>query len=147
MNYADALAEMLREGADSLWRTIKATPADKLDWKPAPEARTVRELMGEIVMTTGFSADFIRTQSMPDMESGDKTEKNLEEIEAQHRADLERLIGAIKEFPTDKLHEKVELPWATQTWLSIIYYPYWNLMYHYGQIGYIQTMYGDKETH
>ena len=146
MNYADAFDTLLHSGADSLWRAVRAMPAEKLDWKPAPEARNARELVEEIVMTTGFSAEFIHTQKMPDMEHSETDKKGLDELEKEHRAALEKLVEAIRAFPEDKLSEKVELPWGTSTWLEVISYPYWNLMYHYGQISYIQTMYGDKET-
>jgi len=147
MDYAESLDILLHSGADALWRTVRAMPADKLDWKPAETSRTARELVEEIVMTTGFSAGFISTQKMPDMEGGDKSPKSVEEMEQEHRAGLEDAIAAIKAFPADKLKEEVELPWGKQSWLEVIGYLYWNMMYHYGQIAYIQTMYGDKETH
>ena len=149
MLYNDALTEMYNDGLENLWRTVKATPEDKMEWAPAPDARTARALLEEIVMTTGFSTGLIVTGAMGPMDDApaDSPKKTLAQLEAEHRAASIELLKTIKEFPDARLQETVDLPWGTMTMLQIIWYPYWNLMYHWGQIAYIQTMYGDKDMH
>jgi len=147
MDYVEALTEMLNHATDSLWRTVKAMPEDKFEWKPEETARSSRELVEEIVMTTGFTADLVKNMKMGNMEEGDKTPKTIAELEKEHRAGVEKLIAAMKAFPVDKLHDTIDLPWGTQTFLQVIAYGYWNLTYHWGQISYVQTMYGDTEMH
>ena len=150
MNYVDVLEEQYRDGMNTFWRNAKAMPADKIEWKPSPDSRTARTLMEEIVMTTGYSAKLISTMQVPtDSPSMDPSEdkKSIEDMEAEHRASAEDYLKAAKEFPEDKLKDTIELPWGKMTFLEVINYPYWNLMYHYGQIAYIQMMYGDKEMH
>jgi hypothetical protein len=147
MNYADALEELYRSGMDTFWRNAKAMPEEKLEWQPTPDNRTARALIEEVVMTTGFSAKLISTMQVPTDEPSKDGEKSLADLEAEHRAAAEEYLKAVKEFPEDKLHDTIDLPWGKMTFLEVINYPYWNIMYHYGQLGYIQMMYGDKEMH
>jgi hypothetical protein len=42
------------------------------------------------------------------------------------------------------------LPWnadAKMTTADMMFFPYWNLVYHVGQINYIQLLLGDTEMH
>jgi hypothetical protein len=40
------------------------------------------------------------------------------------------------------------MPWgAKMTFAELLFLNYWNLVYHQGQIAYIQTLYGDREMH
>jgi len=146
LDSVDALKMMFDDGVDSLWRTIKAMPADKLDWRPAEGTRTTREILEELVMTTPFSAELIHTMKVPEM-AEQKYPQDIAELEKMYRASVDDFIKAVREFPEDKLQEKMDLPWGAMTFFQMITYPYWNLMYHWGQISYLQTMYGDKEMH
>ena len=146
MNHIDALKENIDDGAAALWRNVRPMPEDKLDWRPAAEARTARELLEELVMTADFTADQLRTKKTPEMDFSEKSEpRSLEQLEAAYTAAIGKFLAVAEAFPESELRETVELPWGTMSYLQILSYPYWNLMYHYGQISYIQTMYGDKE--
>ena len=151
MDYFDALTHLFQEGLDSMWNGVNATPVEKLDWRPAPDARTAREILAELPYTTTYSAEMVRSRKQPDVkgeESGTpKGKQEISELEKAHRASVEEFLEAIQQFPEEHLQDSLDLPWGTRTFLQIITYPYWNMMYHWGQISYIQTMYGDKETH
>ena len=138
---------MLLAGTDDLWRNVAATPADKLDWKPEEKGRSIRELLEELVSATNYGAAVLATKS-PAMDAY-VAHPGLEaaELESLHRAAVKGFISAMKSFPQAELDDKVELPWGAQPYFDSVSYTYWNLMYHNGQIGYIQTLYGDKETH
>ena len=138
---------MMHEGTDSLWRSVKAMPTEKLTWKPSETSRTAQELLAEIVMTTGYTAKLVKVQKDPGMGETEQAVQTVEELEKAHRANVELFLQAVKGLPEEKFLEKIELPWGSMTFLSAISYAYWNLMYHLGQINYIQTMYGDQETY
>lgn len=152
MDYVQALTELENDGADALWRSVHAMPKEKLDWKTAETARTARDVIEEIVMTTGYSAELISSQRMPEMGSveskaGKSDKKDMAELEKDHRANIKKYLEAVKNFPVEDLLKTLDLPWGKMTFLQCIAYPYWNMIYHWGQINYIQTMYGDKEMH
>ena len=129
------------------WSAAKAMPEDKLTWKVSDDTRTARALLEELVTTAGFAAGLLRTKQMPSMEGGwgASADETLEELEASCRSAYADFLAAAKEFPEAEYAETVELPWGTQSYLEMIQYPYWNLVYHYGQINFIQTMYGDTK--
>jgi hypothetical protein len=147
MEYAKFLELEFEDGINALWRTVKAMPGDKLDWHPAKDARSAREILGEVVGVMPYSIAFVRDQKMPEMNMDGTKYPSLEAMEKRHRELVAEFIAEVKKFPEDKLSTVNELPWGKMTFLDVITYPYWNMMYHYGQIGFIQTMYGDKETH
>ena len=42
------------------------------------------------------------------------------------------------------------MPWGdgmTETLANVMLHHFWNIVYHEGQIAYIQTIYGDREMH
>ena len=99
-------------------------------------------------MTTEYSIDLVKNQAAPGMSTGFPDQpKDLAELEEKHRKAAKELAAAVAAFPAEKLSDELELPWGTMSFLQCIGYAYWNMMYHYGQIGYIQTMYGDTEFH
>ena len=146
MNYVDALQDTLKDGANNFWKSVKTMPADKFEWRPEPTTRTARELAEEIVMTTGYVSKLVRAHKDPGMEdsTGDTIPKTIEVLEQEHRAKIDEFIAAVRDFPNEELKNTIELPWGTWTFSQVIAYPYWNLMYHWGQVNYIQTLYGDK---
>ncbi|MBU6389891.1 hypothetical protein KGQ71_05255, partial [Patescibacteria group bacterium] len=101
-----------------------------------------------LVYTTTYSAELIRSQKNPEMpESGKEISMTVKDLEAAHREAVEEYLRAVRQFPEGNLHDTIKLPWGEMNFLQIIFYPYWNLVYHWGQISYLQTMYGDKEMH
>ena len=146
MEFQEGFEMLFEDGAGSLWRTAQAIPEEKLDWMPGGEARTARQLLEELVTTTTFTAQMIRDMKMPEM-TEEKLPKSITELEKLHKAAITDFLKAVSEFPEDKLQEKLDLPWGNLTFFQIISYPYWNMMYHFGQISYIQLLYGDKEMY
>jgi hypothetical protein len=51
--------------------------------------------------------------------------------------------AAIIAFPEAEMNDEITLPWGTYTLAAVMGFPAWNLNYHFGQINYIQTLYGD----
>ena len=149
MDYKTALAAMYNDGVSMLWKTVRATPEEKLDWKPAETSRTARELLNELITSTKGSAAMLVELKAPsgDMDWSGDTTLSVDEMEKAHQASSDAFLAAVSAFPEDKWHEVLELPWGTMSFFDIASYPYWNLMYHYGQIAYIQTLYGDKDMH
>ena len=59
-------------------------------------------------------------------------------------------LMAISDFPEGKLDEEITLPFGggmTMTMADLLGLPYWNTVYHLGQINQIQLMLGDREMH
>ena len=150
MNTAETLITLMDSGLNMLFDTVKAMPTEKLTWKPAPTSRTVVDLLNEFISTIPGSADMLTARTMnPDFVSGFKegVERTVAEYESDIRAATKTLYAAMRAFPESDFTHKLSLPWGDMSFLDIMSYPYWNLMYHIGQINYIQTLYGDTDMH
>jgi hypothetical protein len=152
MTYHLILAATLEDAGESIFRAARATPTERLTWKPAPTARTALELLQEIVQTTGWVTQMICQGglTMPDdaeKKAADERAQwgSVDALEAEFRRRAPKLVDAVRGFPEEKLSQLVKLPWGEMTWLAAIDYAVWNIRYHDGQLQYIQTMYGDKE--
>ena len=72
----------------------------------------------------------------------------LDAAESCLREGNDALLKMIREMPDSKLAEKIDLPWgATWSLAEVANMHYWNLVYHVGQINYIQTLLGDFDMH
>ena len=150
MTTQETFVTLLAQGLPQLFTAAKAMPEDKYDWKPSETSRTAHELVVECVTMLTGSAGMLTTRAMPaghDEQSKTYTAMTLAEIEVQAARDLEVLNAAIRAFPEADLEEALEMPWGKMTFFEIMSYPYWNIMWHAGQINYIQTLYGDTEMH
>jgi len=147
MNTQETFVKLLEKGIPMLFTAAKAMPADKFDWKPETTTRSAHELVLECVTMVGLSAGFLTTRTMPayEEEMAKYAGKPLEEMETMVKESAAKLYTAIRAFPDAELEVSVDMPWGKTTYFEAISYPYWNIMYHTGQINYIQTLYGDTE--
>jgi hypothetical protein len=147
MTYAEILKKMMQDAVDSTIRNVKGTKVDKLDWHPAETSRSARELLDELIMTTRYTKNLVLAMKDPGMSEDPIVWKDLDDWATQYQQAVDELYVAVAALPEEKLTMKIELPWASQEMRQSIEYAYWNCMYHWGQIAYIQTMYGDKDMY
>lgn len=144
MLYTDALVDLIEDAYQELWENAHKLEG-KLDFKVADSNRTPMEMLVECATVPGFLAPTIRNQALPPMEGEQPSFdlKSIAECQAHYDSVKADLFDAIKNFPQDKLKDKIETPWGTFTWQQFMAYAYWNPMYHVGQLGYIQMIHGD----
>lgn len=135
-----------------LYRAAKRVPADKLEWRPIGQERTVLELLQECAQAPTWYAGWLDPTFSHGFdgyaelleERGKWT--TLEECERITRENTAMLIEKIKAVPDERLEEEHEMPWGMKMKiLDMLSSHYWNMTYHTGQIYYIQTLYGDME--
>lgn len=146
MNAPETLSKLFQEGIPGLTKAVEAIPEDKLDWKPAEGSRTIRQLVSEIVMMPDYIAQALEQRAVPPYEeiSNQYSAMSISELLAKLPENAKTLEKAMKNFPESDYEETLEAPWGTWTYFQTLSYPYWNMMWHTGQINYIQTMYGDQ---
>jgi hypothetical protein len=60
----------------------------------------------------------------------------------------EDLFRSARAVPPERLDEAIPLPWApgmTDKVAHVLMMPYWQFVYHLGQMNYVQIMYGDRQ--
>jgi hypothetical protein len=132
---------------------LNAIPADKQNVCPGGCARPPLSLVVECGMINEFIAKFLTTGSterMPReqreafMNSFDTSEKALDYLDNQ----TQTLCAAFETLDENSLGETSDVLFGRpMTRLAIAELPAFHMMYHDGQLNYIQTLYGDTEIH
>jgi hypothetical protein len=151
----DLAAELTRDAADRLARAIRAMPPDKVAWSPFENGRTAIDQVVECAGLNMIVADILtRRDTRPLDEAAYERMRQENDTAEKALALLERgtaaLVRAIEGFPHAHLDDTLVLPFAgnvKRTFARMMMGGYWNMIYHWGQINYIQTLYGDREDH
>ena len=151
----DVLVKITREASEAIERSAAAMPEEKLNWRPMEVGRSALDQVVECGGLSHFTARMLRERAVPQFDP-----EALQRMKAEHdtldkartllHSGVDDFIAAVREFPEAQLEETLYLPFAggmTRSFLDIMYYPYWNMSYHLGQINYIQTLYGDRDMH
>jgi len=148
-------ANLIKNQAATLARTAKAVPEDKWKWMPLDAGRTVHDQVAECGGINFFVAKLLQAREVPPMdpdalknlrEMNDTPEKALGLLETG----TETLVAAVLAFPEEHINDTITLPFGggmTKSFMEIMLMPHWNMIYHEGQINYIQTLYGDSKMH
>jgi len=151
----NVIITMIEGGRAGLERTVAAVPEGKLTWKPLDNGRPVLDLLGDaaqapamcLAMLNGsseYSPEFFKR--MVQERASWSREQALQHL----KTNTEQLIKAIQALPEEKLDEPVTLPMGggmtlpRGAWLLMAYR---SAMSRTAQINYIQTLYGDFDSH
>ena len=160
MTLQQQAARMTRQALDALFSAARHVPADRRDWVPMGEARTVQGLLAECALTTPFYiaaqgtvAEFLTV--VPDEETRElwhrrtaRAQGTLEGAEAVAQETFAELCQSLEAVPDARLsqvHPHPMDPNKQATGADLLFLTYWNLVYHTGQINYLQMMLGDTE--
>lgn len=145
-------ADLTREAAKTIIFVATATPLDKHHWKPLGNGRSIVAQVVECAQANRKWADILRTRAWVDYSEAilqkALTELNtMEKATAELRKTAEILAQAIASVPDEDMAGAIEGPWGAYSLPRCCLHAYWNMVYHEGQINYIQTLYGDFEEH
>jgi hypothetical protein len=157
MTFQERIARQTTNAGEALFQSARAMPEDKLDWKPADDARTALDIVRECAYTpaglpgllAGNGTDPAFLEEFGRLAAEARTWTTLEAVEAGYRKNIETALGAIRACPDEALDQVYPVPFGAGrlTGEQIVMMCYWNMVYHMGQINYIQTQYGDREMH
>lgn len=151
----EAAARMNRYAAEMLARNLNAMPPDKQTWSPLDKGRAALSQVQECAVINLFFATILRDMAVPEM-SWTEYEAECAALDTQEKAvaalagSVETLVSAIEGFSSERLAESVTLPFGggmPMTFEEVMFAGYWNMVYHQGQVAFIQTLYGDSEMH
>ncbi len=154
MKVQDFIIEETRRATDALFEAARKIPADKLEWSPEGQGRSVLSQCQECAQSPTWPVGLIRTrkfnwsqedyQTMLEERHQWTTIDACEEACRKNLAELEAVVAGLRD---EELHETVNVPFGkNHEWriADIANLHAWNCHYHTGQINYIQTLYGDK---
>lgn len=150
--------KMTREAINSLFVAASHVPADKqTDWVPMGAARTTLSQLVEVALTPYFFVGVLQGKT-PDFSDPNVQAKRaaaeaaITTVELAKEAAIknhEMLYSAIESLSDEDLDSDAIVPWSPTPVkkADVIFYTYWNIVYHMGQINYIQLLLGDTEMH
>jgi uncharacterized damage-inducible protein DinB len=152
MTVQQLAASRTQRAAHDLIAAAESTPADRLAWVPMGEARTMMDQLTECVIANIKWTTILKTHRyanvprevweavVPECDTLAKVTARLR----QSAADLIQAIGSVRDEETA---DEIETDWGPYSLADCCLHAYWNMVYHEGQINYIQTLYGDTEEH
>ncbi|RYG75295.1 hypothetical protein EON80_01140 [bacterium] len=148
---------LLANGHDELVKTFKATPDNKLNWKPFENGRSILELFSEAANTCQMTQEFVASRAL-EMPSYEKYQEltaasagwSREEALAAMETNYTALVKAFE--PVTDVELSTPIPSAAPDDLSEAFgvwgmMPYRTFVSRFAQINYIQTLYGDTDSH
>ena len=151
---------MTREALASLFSAARRVPEDRRDWVPMGEARTVQGLLSECALTTPFyiAAAHGKMAQFAALVPDEATQElwrrrsdaasTLEGAQSVAQETYAELCQALESVPARRLGRVQPHPMDPSrqaTGADLLFLAYWNLVYHTGQVNYVQMMLGDTE--
>jgi hypothetical protein len=158
MDSRSFIANTARFMAQTVQRSAPFVPSDKRNWVPMGSARTTVDMVQECCEALEVFTNFMKTGQMapftPEVfakraEALKKNPPKLEDLFPRLQKSTEEYAQTLEKFPTEKLTQMVKSPFGGQDMpmIQLVSIPAFNLVYHWGQINYLQTMLGDMEMH
>ena len=152
MNLQTFLSNSIPQASTDLETALLNLPADKRDWSAGGQARSAIDMVAEVALLNGDTADMIATKTgLANFDLGELNHRKaalyddwpaLKALLYENTARVAEAIGAVSD---DDLTFEFAMPWGAMTLTQIAEYPYWNAKYHEGQINFIASLLEELE--
>ncbi|MGV3618719.1 MAG: hypothetical protein ACO1SV_25635 [Fimbriimonas sp.] len=144
----DSAATYAQIGLGRFLKTLGYVPADRMDLKLAPEAKSPRDLAQHVALAyTWMGPMFLAplAEDHPILTANPSTDEDL----AQHvRTSGEYIVAALRALNSEGLDTVVDTPFGSPMAVrQILLIPGRHLDSHAAQVDFIQTTWGDHENH
>lgn len=153
----DLILNLLHEGKNGLVRTFDAVPDDKIAWKPLEQGRAALDLFGETTQICGATARLVASRGEEKIDASvfaqmrtERADWTREDAKAQLETYFSQLVSAVESLSDEEMEQLVTLPMGGGMTLTL---GTWSMMAYrtfisrFAQINYIQTLYGDFDSH
>jgi uncharacterized damage-inducible protein DinB len=144
MNYTETLARQITMGAMNMAYNLDFIAADKLDWKPAPEAKSALEIINHMIevlhaITARLSGSSEQVSSTP--------VTNAAEAKQSLISATQQYVDVLRTIKPEDMNRMIDMRFGPLPVSVIVTMPVFDLIHHHGQIAYIQSLLGDTESH
>ena len=150
MTVQEFQAKQIENGAAYLANAVASTLPDRVDWKPSADAKSdTRSALDQVAECIGVNTRFaalLSGQTPPDRTEGHPF-ANSAEAQEMLKASAANLASVVRGMSDDALETSHTLRFGVMTGAQLITLAANNMYYHFGQISYIQTLYGDRDFH
>ena len=153
----DLILNLLQTGEQGLIRTFNAVPDDKLNWAPLDKGRTALDAFADAAQACEMVTRLVESKGemklLPEMFAGNKAARSTwtkDDAIAAMNANTTALYAAINTLSEEELAMSITMPigggmtMPLGAWILVVYRAFIS---RFAQINYIQTLYGDSESH
>lgn len=137
-----------------LTNDLKAIALDRQNASPGGVARPALHIVAECAMVNAFIADYLRTGTAAPRPSPEERETRLRSFDTAEKAlacldqATQNLLQTIEALDESTLGEISDQPLGRPvTRFALAELPSVHMMYHDGQLNYLQTLHGDSVNH
>ena len=148
MTANELLIHLTRSQIKETFDAARQLPTERLNWQPAPGARSALDQLQELATALDFNWD-VYTQRKVEW-SQEKAERwtsyraqftDIDTLEKMAMTGTERLAEFLSIFDPADYSAPVEFPFPGEfNMADCLAYHYWNATYHNGQINYIASL-------
>lgn len=132
---------------DIIKNTVGHTPEDKRNWKPADSCMCSQEMMNHLTGSNHFFSAMFQGKEPP-QPPAEPPQLTFEQSLSAFEESSNMLADVIASVPDEALGQDVPLPnGRTANMKFMLTIPGNHMAYHWGQLAYMQTIWGDKEDH
>lgn len=145
MNFQDLESRRLQTQTNFFVQTAEQIPEYKANEKPSETAMSAREIVDHCTETNAAMGRMLG-EDVPnyDPSSAESFETALKVFQTS----CDRLSETLANVPDDRLDEEVETSGGQAMPITrIMSIPAVHVGYHWGQLAYLQTLWGDTEDH
>ena len=144
METTDVLVGQMEWALRNVNNNLDFIPDDKLNWKPAPSAKSVLEIVNHVggtiySITQALGESEVNPQFMP--------AANREEAKVLLKNGAEAYIAKVRALTPQDMTRTISMPFGELPLSIVAGMPVVDLINHHGQITYIETLLGDEESH
>jgi len=149
MTIQEFQARKIERVAQTVAHFVAATPEDHLDWCPATcDISCTRSGLDQVRECVALNRNFAALLRCSDCELAE-SRPIVDSISAQEEliASAHELAEVVRSLPDEALSRCFHTPHASMTGEILIDLPCRNMIYHGGQISFIQLLMGDSQIH
>ncbi|RYG20647.1 DinB family protein [bacterium] len=159
MNQSNRIEEVkasVKQASEGLLKTFSFVPDDKLTWSPSDSSRSALWIVGHCAEANRAFARGIRGESFPSMSmeefgqmvwnAGRDTKSRAEAVTLLQESTQE-IVAALDGLTSEKMSAVVQSPFGpipVAVWMT---FADGHMMGHACQIEYLQTIWGDQQSH
>jgi hypothetical protein len=152
MNVLEYQAEQIVRSAKMVAYWVETTDPTRLAWEPKAEAesstRSILDQLGECIGVNYMMAAALKEEGPGSPDGGDRPAP-VDGAQACRElvTSAEALASVVRDLGEDALTKTYTLPWGSMPGSFLVSMPASNMVYHGGQINYVQRLYGDTVFH
>ncbi len=139
-------------------RSFSHVPDEKLDWTPAPTAKSALRIAAHVAVNAGHFAKMLRARQLPagaeipiivaEMEAATKSLSSRDEVVSLLKANTEDIIAALDALTSEDMDLVLDSSFGWSMPISFLMkLPGIHAYSHTGQIDYLQTCWNDQEIY